>query len=140
MKLAKGVTLISLTIYIIAMTIVIAVVASISTFFYENTQDASDFVDPLTEYTNFNRFFSEEVNHNNIKILELKENWVAFDNGTQYTFVPKNKAIYRNQVKVCANVENCVFQQQIKNGKEQIIVTVKMGKMQEKRIEFTLEK
>lgn len=139
MKSEKGVTLISLTIYIIAMTIVIAVVAIISTFFYKNTHKVSSLVDPLTEYTKFNRFFSEEVNQSNRKILDCKENWVAFDSGMQYTFIAENKAIYRNQVKICANVEKCVFEQQIKNGKEQIIVRIKMKDSQEKRTEYTLK-
>lgn len=139
MKSQKGITLISLTIYIIVMTIVITVVATISTYFYKNTHNLSDAIDPLTEYTKFSSFFSDEVNHTNIKILECTDYYVVFDNGVQYTYVPENKAIYRNQVKVCRNVEKCVFERKMKNGKNVVATTIKIEKAEEKSIDYTLK-
>lgn len=140
MKSQKGVTLISLTIYIIVMTIVIGVVAVLSTYFYKNTHSLSDKIDPLTEYTKFNSFFTDEVNHNNIKILDCKENYVVFDNGVQYTYVPENQSIYRNQVKTTREVENCKFEQKIKNGKDVITVTLKIKNSPERIVDYTLKK
>ena len=98
MKSEKGITLISLTIYVIAMTIVVGVVAIISTFFYSNMMDSSQDIDPITEYTKFNSFFSDEVNHSNIKVLECStttdgQNYIVFDNGIQYTFIQEKKGI-----------------------------------------------
>ena len=139
MKSQKGITLISLTIYIIVMTIVIGVIAVISTYFYNNAHDLGKNIDPLTEYTKFNTFFSDEVNHQNIKILDCKENYVVFDNGIQYTFVEKNKGIYHNQVKICMNVETCTFTRSIKSGKEVITVKIKIENGQEKTIDYTLK-
>ena len=139
MKSQKGITLISLIVYIIAMTIVIAVIAVISTYFYSNTHSLGDVINPLTEYTKFNTFFSDEVNHINIKILDCKENYVVFDNGVQYMFVPENKGIYRNQVKVCRNVKNCTFGQKIQNGKNIVTVTLEIEKGQAKTLEYTLK-
>ena len=101
MKSEKGVTLISLTIYIIAMTIVIGVISLVSTFFYKNTKSSSNQIDPMTEYTKFTNFFTEEVNHKGIQILECKDNYVVFDDGVQYTYIPENRGIYRNKVKIC---------------------------------------
>lgn len=139
MKSQKGVTLISLTIYIIVMTIVIAIVSVISTYFYNNTHSLTDIIDPLTEYTKFNSFFTDEVNHDNIKILACEENYIVFDNGVQYTFIQENKGIYRNQVKVCRNVKNCTFGQKIQNGKNIVTVTVEIEKGQAKTVEYTLK-
>ncbi|MCI8384026.1 MAG: hypothetical protein HFJ33_04080 [Clostridia bacterium] len=139
MKTQKGVTLISLTIYIIVMTIVIATVSFISTYFYNNTRTLTKDIEPLTESTKFTSFFSEEINQSNIKILECKERYVVFDNGVQYTFVPENKGIYRNQVKVCREVESCKFERNIKNGKEVVSITVKIGNLEEKTLEYTLK-
>ena len=68
MKLENGITLISLTIYIIGMTIVVSIVAIISSYFYTNTKTLNESIDPMVEYTKFNSFFSDEVNHENIKI------------------------------------------------------------------------
>lgn len=140
MKSQKGITLISLIVYIIAMTIVIAVIAVISTYFYSNTHSLGDVINPLTEYTKFNTFFSDEVNHINIKILDCKENYVVFDNGVQYMYVEKNKGVYRNQVKIARNVEKCRFERAIKNGKDIITVEIKIEKADTKKIDFTLKK
>ena len=139
MKSQKGITLTSLTVYIIVMTIVISVVAFISTYFYKNVDSLSNDINPLTEYTKFNSFFSDEVNHNNIKILECKENYVAFDNGVQYMFVLENKAIYRNQIKIAEDIEMCDFKYTIKNAKDVITVTMKLGN-DTKTVDYTLKK
>ena len=69
MKSQKGITLISLIIYIIVMVIAIAMISVISMYFYTNTSALSKTINPLTEYTKFNSFFSEEMNHSNLKIL-----------------------------------------------------------------------
>lgn len=140
MKGEKGITLISLTIYIIVMTIVIGVVSFISTYFYKNVDSLSNDLNPLTEYTKFNSFFSDEVNHNNIKILECKGEYVAFDNGVQYMFVQENKAIYRNQVKIAKDVESCNFSHTIQNGKDVITVAIKIGEQEIKTVDYTLKK
>lgn len=126
MKSQKGITLISLTIYVIGMTIVIGILATLSTFFYTNTTDIKD-IDPITEYTTFNNHFSEEVNIPDIKILESGDDYVVFDNGTQYTFVQENNGIYKNKVKICQNIELCKFEQGLNdNGNTTIKVTMKI--------------
>ena len=139
MKLENGITLISLTIYIIGMTIVVSMVAIISSYFYTNTKTLNESIDPMVEYTKFNSFFSDEVNHENIKILEYYNdneetynngnsvNYVVFDNNVQYTFIQENKGIYRNKVKICREVENCTFEHKIQNGKAVIVVNLKIN-------------
>lgn len=139
MKTHKGVTLVSLTIYIIVMTIVIGVISMISTYFFKNTKTVLKDIEPITEQTRFSSFFTEEVNRSNSKILGCDEHYVVFDDGVQYTFVPENKGIYRNQVKICRGVENCKFERAIKNGKDVITVTLKMEKAVEKRVDYTLK-
>lgn len=139
MKMQKGVTLVSLTIYIIVMTIVISVISMISTYFFKNTKNVLKDIEPITEQTRFSSFFTEEVNRSNSKILACDEHYVVFDDGVQYTFVPENKGVYRNQVKICRGVENCKFERTIKNGKDVITVTLKMEKAIEKRVDYTLK-
>lgn len=134
MKSEKGITLTSLTVYVIGMTIAIAVVVLISRFFYSNMEDATEKIDPAIEYTKFNSFFTDEVNHQNIKILEIandekKNNYIVFDNGVQYTFIRENQGIYRNQVKIARNVTECKFTTEIKNGKRVVTVSMRIGNM-----------
>ena len=139
MKSEKGITLISLTIYIIVMMIVVAMVSMISTYFYSNTKNLNNNINPLTEYTKFNSFFTEEVNHANLKVLECGEDYLVFDNGVQYSYIIENKGVYRNHVKICKNVTKCIFESKIKNGKNVITVTMKIGTAEERNIEYTLK-
>lgn len=138
MKSQKGVTLISLTIYVIAMVTIVAIVTVISGFFYTNMEGASNTINPLTEYTKFNSFFTDEVNHSNIKILDCGENYVVFDNGVQYTYISENKGIYRNKVKIANEVQSCSFEYKIKNGKSVVTVTLQIGTNIIKEVDYTL--
>ena len=128
MKSERGITLISVTVYIIAITILIGVITVISRYFYTNTKSVSQSIDPVTQFTKFNTFFSDEVNHENIKVLECNtdegsgNSYIVFDNGVQYTFIKNNMSVYRNKVKICDVVGNCTFSQTIKNGKSVVNV------------------
>jgi len=143
MKSEKGITLISLIVYIIVMTIVVALVASISTFFYKNVKNVNQTVEPITEYTKLNSFLSEEINNRDIRIIEVDETnnyYIIFENNgsiIQYEFIPENKGIYRNNVKICRGIENCTFTNSIENGKNVIDIYLKAGN-EEKTTTYTL--
>lgn len=152
MKSEKGITLISLTVYIIVMVIVVGIIGVISKYFYTNTNSLSKTMNPLTEYTKFNSFFSEEVNHPNLKVLacetkykdeneqaEIDSSYIVFDNKVQYSYIAENKGIYRNLVKIGKEIEKCVFKSEIKNGKNVVVVHIKIGTAKEKTIEYTLK-
>lgn len=139
MKAQKGITLVSLTIYIIVLVVVVAIISVISNYFYTNIKATEYSINPLTEYTKFNSFFSQEANHDNIKVLECVNNYIVFDNGVQYTFVPENRGIYRNKVKICDDVETCIFSYIIKNGKNVVTVNVKIGTGKERNVDYTLK-
>ena len=61
MKSEKGITILSLTIYVVVMTVVVAVTARVSTFLFKNVDDTEK-VDALTQYTTFSSYFAEEIN------------------------------------------------------------------------------
>lgn len=141
MKSEKGITLISLTVYIIGMLIVVAVISVASGFFYKNTIGLTTTIDPVVEYTKFNTFFADEVNHENIKVLECKtdyevpedsnsnvtSSYIVFDDEVQYTFIKENYSVYRNKVKICDGVDSCKFEYKIQNGKPVVKVTFKVN-------------
>lgn len=146
MKSQKGVTLVSLTVYVIVMAIIVGILATITTFFYKNVNDTNAEMDPLTEYTTFNSYFSDEVNHPNIKIVKCGntkdeqgnvQNYIVFSNGIQYTYVSANHGIYRNEVKIGKNIDNCTFEEKIENGKSIIMVHFESGNTK-KDIEYTI--
>ena len=131
MKTQRGVTLTSLIIYIIGMVMIISIVSVLTTYFYKNVRSAISDIDPITEHTKFNSYFTNEVNKEKIKILECSnnggQNYIVFDNGTQYTFVEANKGIYINNVKICKQVTECTFTQSIENGNDVVIVVMKIS-------------
>ena len=139
MKTQKGVTLVSLIVYVIAMTIAVTTLSVISSYFYKNIDTTNKNINPLTEYTTFNSFFTEEINHDSIKVLECKENYIVFDDEVQYTFVPENRGIYRNKVKICHNVESCSFSYTQRNGKNVVTVNMKIENGDEKNVEYTIK-
>lgn len=138
MKSEKGITLISLIVYVIVLTIVVAVIAIVSGFFMKNIKKADFYTDPLTEYTAFNSYFSDEINHKGIKILECKDDYVVFDDGVQYTYISENKGIYRNQVKIAKEIDYCTFSEENVNGKQVIKVKFKAGS-QDRTTKYTLK-
>ncbi len=132
MKSQKGITLISITIYVIVMAIVVGIVAILSTFFYSNVNDANEAVDPLTEYTKFNSFFTDEINNREIEVLGCGttsdgQNYIAFSNGVQYTYIPENQSVYRNRAKIAKGIKQCEFKLDVENYKNVIKVTFDSG-------------
>ena len=132
MKSEKGITLISLTIYVIAMAIVVGVIAIISTFFYSNMEDTDNIVSPMAEYTKFNSFFSDEVNHEGIEVIDCGttdngQKYIVFSNEVQYTYIQANRAIYRNKVKIAKEIDKCTFTTGTKNGKKVVNVEFEAG-------------
>lgn len=139
MKSQKGITLISLTIYIIVMVIVVTVVALISNYMFKNMNSVSEAIDPLTEYIRFNSFFTDEVNTSGIKILDCQDDYILFDNNVQYTFVEANEAIYLNKAKIAKNVTNCKFSVAENDGKKQINVQITLDDNETKSTTYTLK-
>lgn len=148
MKSEEGITLISLIIYVIALTIVVGIIAVISGYFYDNIDTSSEDIEPMVEYTKFNSFFSEEVNYVGIKVLDFNTtkneqgkvdtSYIVFDNGVQYTFIAENKGIYRNKVKIARGIDECTFDYNIEDEKNIVYVTFKAKKLNNP-IKYTLK-
>ena len=141
MKTEKGITLISILIYVIAMVIIIAVIATLTGYFYTNIDINTESQDIQKQYTKFNSFFTEDINKSGNVIIdsntESENPYIIFSNKNQYTFIKQNKAIYFNQVKIATNIEKCTFDTQIKNGRNIIIVTIEAKDFQ-KTTEYTI--
>ena len=148
MKNQKGVTLISLTIYVIALTVIIAILSVISSYFYKNVNDTQDDITPLTEFTNFNSYFTTDANTTHVTYLTTRTednySYVALLNEDtleviKYIYVVQDKAIYRDTgseedgnkatITVARNVTNCEFEidGQTENNKTKLNITLEVG-------------
>ena len=87
MKSQRGITITSLIVYIIGMIIIVGIMSVITTNFYKNVNKMSSEINPSTEFTKFNSYFSAEINKYDIRVLECKEssyqNYIVFDNGAK---------------------------------------------------------
>ena len=71
MKSNKGITLTSLIIYVIGLTIMVATIATLTTFFYKNI-DAGDINTDTTQYTKFSSVFLYLINRKNNRVIDCK--------------------------------------------------------------------
>ena len=62
MRSERGITFMSLVIYLIGMTMVIAIISRLTTFFYKNVNIADVKSDSLGQYSNFSSPFTHDVN------------------------------------------------------------------------------
>lgn len=126
MKEERGITLGSVTIYVIALLIVVGVISTITSFFYSNIINVNDNSKNMAQITKFNMYFLKDVKdaNNNVEVSADNTN-ITFSSGNVYTF--KDKAIYQNKVKICDNVKNAQFRVEENNNKKIVTVLLSIG-------------
>lgn len=114
MKKEKGITLISLIIYIISLTLILSLLALISQNFYKNSNLITEKGKYISEYNKFNMFFIEDCKKNSdIYNISPEKNTITFEDGTTYTYKSEDSGIYRNKVKICKNIIFCDFEKEV---------------------------
>lgn len=130
MKSNKGITLLSLVVYICVFLIVIAVVANISSFFYKDitTMDAETTSD--YEYNKLNLYLLEETKKQGNRIVSIRNgnmDSVEFSSGIIFIRPEESNKIYLveqgndKKILLCDNVNNvnneAIFTKKIENGR-----------------------
>lgn len=77
MKSEKGVSLVSLIIYLIAMTIAVGIVARISNYFYRNINILDTSLTSSEEFLNFNAYITKEVNIKGNEVQTIGEREIS---------------------------------------------------------------
>ena len=134
MKSNKGITMISLITYIIGLTIVIGLIATLTTYFYKNI-NINDVNSDTTQYTRFSSIFSEEINNKGNYVIDCQQitnevSYIIFSSGNQYTFDEKSKAIYKNNIKICDNIDMCDFSYSFIDSKYKIKINFKVSNIE----------
>lgn len=137
MKSEKGVTLISLGIYIVVILIVLGIVAVITTNFNNTVVKMNRESTSATEVDKFNVYFLQEVKKLGNSVVEITETEAKFATGNKYTF--KDGKIYLNDNIVVSNdIESCTFGLEEDNGKTSIIVSIKGRNLEERTVPYVL--
>lgn len=110
MKNQKGITLVSLALYIVVMIIVLGIMSSIITTFYANTEGMNAKVQELVEFNKFNMNFLKEVKLYNNSVDSIGEDgtYIVFTSGNSFSF--SNNKIYYNNLKIASDVKKVKFE------------------------------
>lgn len=134
MKKEKGITLVILAIYIIIFSIVIGLLASLSSYIYSNLDNVNDRNIDLSEFNKFNMYFVEDVKTNNQALVQNLVNQegknfyqIAFADGDIYTYTLDDDSIYKNSQKIANNIKDFTAEEYKTDGKTCIRISVKIG-------------
>lgn len=106
MKNQKGITLISLVIYIVLLFIVASILTIIINHFASNVKYLNNGSKNVSQINKFNMYFLLDAKRND-DIITIENNNITFKDGTTYTY--DNNTIYRNKVAICKNISNINF-------------------------------
>lgn len=134
----KGITLVSLTVYVVGFSIVIGIVAVILSFIQKNVIEMGETTDTVAEYSNFNLAFVEDMKTPGNDVTEVTDSKVVFSNGNQYTF--QQGKIYKNKAMISNYVKSCHFSLNTVDYKKIVTVQITIGKGQTitKNIDYVL--
>ena len=121
----RGITTTAVIIYVIIATIVIATFSVITTDFYETLKKENKQSMYSNKYTEFMSYFAKDVQEKNnavdtagVSNSDKGEQipYITFTNGNTYKFSNENSAIYKNDIKICDNINICVFKKEKADG------------------------
>lgn len=105
MKTEKGITLVALTIYVIIFMIVIGIIATLTSYFYNNIINFDETTKSYAEINKFNMYFLQDIKEDGVSIINFLENeekektGITLYNSKNYetnVYSFKNNSIYRN--------------------------------------------
>ena len=131
MKSEKGITLISVILYVIVMLLVVTIASILTGYFYNNIDINNTEQNANVEFTKFNSFFTEEVNIRGNTILESDtegtstgQKYIVFSTGNQYTYIKNNKSIFKNNSKIASDIEE--FNLKINNSDSKTTIEIEL--------------
>ncbi|MFR7874552.1 MAG: hypothetical protein ACLU33_04910 [Christensenellales bacterium] len=148
-KSDKGITLLALSIYIIAISLILGLLATLNNFFSNNIKVVRDSSKYATSFDKFNSFFVEDVKNSKNAKIETNDNniTITFDNGSTYFYKDDDGGLYRGKVKIASSVTNFTATSKtvVINNTEKEIITIDIaiggnGKNTfSKKIDYTLK-
>lgn len=139
----------ALCVYIIALSIVIGVLATITTFFESNLNVVRSTAKYAAEFDKFNAHMVADVKNNSKVSVDstVDSTTIIFEDGTTYTYNQDDEGIYRGQTKVASHVTQfeCSKKTITINNVDKEIVTINITIGDDKRnlfnkqIDYTLK-
>lgn len=102
-KNQKGITLVSLIVYVIAMLSVVTIVGTITSYFYSNVNDQYNESKNEDEETTLNMYLTNDLKNKKMTIDISNDNSkisLEYSDGTHIEYTITNYGIYRDKVKI----------------------------------------
>lgn len=148
MKSQNGITLTSLATYVVLIFVVLAILATVTANFQGTIKEANQESTYIAEINKFNSYFLQEVKKQGNEIKEISENSIVFSTNNKYEFDSNNKIInlieldnvgnINKTIKIAENIEKCIFNKKLENGKTIISVNIKAKKTEQITNEYVL--
>ncbi len=131
MKSNKGISLISLTIYLIVLTILVGITAGFTRYFFRNSNEAETSVEVSKQYTRALEYLIEDVNSGIVDYIDVKNDgeerknlyfYLSDNTVHQYYWEKSTKKMYylvyskfdmnypERQLNICEEISNCNFE------------------------------
>ena len=138
-KQNRGITLMILIIYMILTTVIIGILATLTVNFRRNINNVNEKTSYETEFDKINLQMIQEtkIEKNFIDKTTITNTSITFANGNTYSYSAEDKAIYLNNIKIAENITDIDFNIQQDNGRQKLVVTVKIGDNL-RRTEYTI--
>ena len=122
----KGITITSLTIYVIVATIIVGILVFLNANFFSNINDLTDKANIVSECLDFKSAFIRDLkSENDMKVTDYNNNLIRLSNNVKYEIrvldknaEDKKYAIYRNDVQIAKSIvsHTVIDGQKVKEG------------------------
>lgn len=109
MKNQRGITLVSLVVYVTVMIIALSGLSLILNNFYNNNGSIEANTDEILKFNKFNTYFLKEIKAKDNEVDSITDNYILFKTGNSFSL--SGKVIYYNNIPICNDVEQFSIQQ-----------------------------
>ena len=108
MKNEKGITLISLVLYVILMTIIVTIVVNITAAFYSSLNEFDRESESAVAFSKFNMYFLNDIKKAGAAIGKTTDTSieVTYMDRPSVVYSIQNKVLYRDSIKICDGIDD----------------------------------
>ena len=130
MKKESGITLVTLIVYLMIVSAILAALTNLSSHVYKNIGKLGSENLSAEEFNKFNVNFIKSVKSNKkATVTNNNQNvTIVFDDGTTYNYINGEYSIYKNKIKIAKNINYFTADVQNINNKNVIQVQIGTGK------------
>ena len=136
----KGITLVSLVIYVVIMLMLIAIIAVFKNNIDENIDSMGEYTSLVPKINKVHMYMLDEVNLKDNKVLKRNSSgsYIEFSSGNNYMF--SDGSLYKNSVEVLSDIIGGSFQVETEENNEVLYVNLSLDdKLQNKQLKYVIK-